>query len=68
MPAKKEFTSAEEAQQYIEFLRQRNRERAKVFYDTKIKTDPEKYQKYLEKSNRNATKYYHTHKNLTVEV
>ena len=43
MPAKKEFSTAEEAAEYIEFLRRRNRERAKEFYENKIKTDPEKY-------------------------
>ena len=37
MPAKKEFSTAEEAAKYIEFLRRRNRERA---------TDPENM-KYL---------------------
>jgi hypothetical protein len=35
MPAKKEFSTAEEAAEYIEFLRRRNRERAKEFYDNK---------------------------------
>ena len=43
MPAKKEFSTAEEAAEYIEFLRRRNRERAKEFYENKIKTNPEKY-------------------------
>jgi len=43
MPAKKEFSTAEEAAEYIEFLRRRNRERTKEFYDNKIKTNPEKY-------------------------
>ncbi len=41
MPAKKEFSTAEEAADYIEFLRRRNRERAKEFYDNKIETNPE---------------------------
>jgi preprotein translocase subunit Sss1 len=49
MPAKKEFSTAEEAAEYIEFLRRRNRERAKEFYDNKIKTNPEKYKQFLEK-------------------
>ena len=49
MPAKKEFSTAEEAAKYIEFLRRRNRERAKEFYDNKIKTNPEKYKQFLEK-------------------
>ena len=46
MPAKKQFSTAEEAAEYIEFLRRRNRERAKEFYDNKIKTDPEKYKQF----------------------
>ena len=36
MPPKKVFETAEEAAEYIEFLRRRNRERAKQFYDNKI--------------------------------
>ncbi len=40
MPAKKEFSTAEEAAEYIEFLKRRNRERAKEFYDNKIKLIP----------------------------
>ena len=40
MPAKKEFSTAEEAAEYIEFLRRRNRERAKEFFDNKIKLIP----------------------------
>ncbi len=33
MSPKKVFETAEEAAEYIEFLRRRNRERAKEFYD-----------------------------------
>ncbi len=40
MSAKKEFSTAEEAAEYIEFLRRRNRERATEFYDNKIKLIP----------------------------
>ncbi len=43
MPPKKVFETTEEAAEYIEFLRRRNSERAKEFYDDKIKTNPEKY-------------------------
>ncbi len=46
MPPKEVFETAEEAAEYIEFLRRRNRERAKEFYDNKIKTDPEKYNNF----------------------
>ena len=49
MPAKKEFSTAEEAAEYIEFLRRRNRERAKEFYDNKIKTNPENYEVFKNK-------------------
>ncbi len=35
MPLKKVFETAEEAAEHIEFLRKRNRERAKYFYDLK---------------------------------
>ncbi len=40
MPAKKVFETPEEAQQYLEELRRRNRERAKYFYDNKLKLIP----------------------------
>ena len=46
MPPKKVFETAEEAAEYIEFLRRRNRERAKEYYDNKIKTNPEKYKQF----------------------
>ncbi len=46
MPPKKIFTTAEEAAEYVEELRRRNRERSKAHYDKKIKTDPERYQKF----------------------
>ena len=68
MPPKKVFETAEEAAEYIEFLRRRNRERAKEFYDNKIKTDPEKYKQFLEKCKKPSNDYYHKNKNLTVKV
>ncbi len=49
MPAKKEFSRAEETAEYIEFLRRRNRERTKEFYENKIKTNPEKYEVFKNK-------------------
>ncbi len=49
MPPKKVFETAELADEYIEFLRKRNRERAEEFYDNKIKTDPGKYKQFFEK-------------------
>ena len=68
MPPKKVFETAEEAAEYIEFLRRRNRERTKEFYDKKIKTDPEKYKQFLEKCKKPSNDYYHKTKNLTVEI
>jgi hypothetical protein len=37
MPAKKVFETPKEAQQYLEELRRRNRERAKTFLTIKLK-------------------------------
>ena len=68
MPVKKVFATPEEAENYIEELRRRNRERAKIFYENKIKTNPEKYQQFLNKCKKHNNEYYHTHKNLTVEI
>jgi hypothetical protein len=36
----------EELAAYVEVVRQRNRTNAKKYYDEKIKTDPEKYDKF----------------------
>ena len=68
MPAKKEFSTAEEAAEYIEFLRRRNRERAKEFYDNKIKTNPEKYAVFKNKCKVHSNNFYHKNKNLSVEI
>ena len=68
MPAKKEFSTAKEAAEYIEFLRRRNRERAKEFYDNKIKADPEKYEVFKNKCKKPSNNFYHKNKNLTVEI
>ena len=46
MPAKKEFSTAEEAAEYIEFLRRRNRKRAKESMIIKLKLTS-KNMKYL---------------------
>jgi hypothetical protein len=45
MPPRKVFETPEQAAEYIEELRRRNREKAKYFYDNKMKTNPEKYKK-----------------------
>ena len=62
MPAKREFSTAEEAAEYIEFLRRRNRERAKEFYDNKIKTNPEKCEEFKNKYKKHSNDYYHKNK------
>jgi hypothetical protein len=59
MPAKKEFSTAEEAAKYIEFLRRRNRERAKEFFENEIKTDPEKYEVFKNKCKKHSNNFYH---------
>jgi hypothetical protein len=40
----------EELAAYVESVRQRNASNAKKYYNEKIKTDPEKYTKFLQKS------------------
>ena len=40
----------EELAAYVEVVRQRNAANAKKYYNEKIKTDPEKYHKFLVKS------------------
>ena len=49
MPIKKNFENNEDAIKYIEELRQKNRERARNYYNNVIKADPEKHRKYIEK-------------------
>ena len=68
MPPRKVFETPEQAAEYLEELRRRNRERAKYFYDNKIKTDPEKYKQFLEKCKKPSNDCYHKTKNLTVEI
>ena len=68
MPPRKVFETPEQAAEYLEELRRRNRERAKYFYDNKIKTDPEKYKQFLEKCKKPSNDFYHKTKNLTVEI
>ena len=68
MPPKKIFATAEEAAEYLEELRRHYRERAKAHYDNKIKTDPEKYQQFLQKCKKPNNDFYHKNKNLYVEI
>jgi len=44
---------------YVESVRKRNATNAKKYYETKIKTDPEKYNKFLEKCKRANLKNYY---------
>ena len=68
MPPKKIFETPEQAAEYLEELRRRNRERAKYFYDNKIKTDPEKYKQFLENGKKPNNDFYHKNKNTFVLI
>ena len=48
----------EELAAYVEVVRQRNAANAKKYYNEKIKTDPEKYEKFKVKCAEAAKKYY----------
>ena len=58
----------EELAAYVEVVRQRNAANAKKYYNEKIKTDPEKYNKFLNKCRAPSPnrKYYHL-KQMTIE-
>ena len=56
----------EELAAYVEVVRQRNTANAKKYYNEKIKTDPEKYNKFLNKCRAPNRKYYHS-KQMTIE-
>jgi hypothetical protein len=57
MPAKKVFEIPEEAAEYNEFLRRRNSERAKEFYDNKIYTNPENMKNIKNKCKRHSNDF-----------
>ena len=48
----------QEMVQYVETVRARNRFNTKKYYNEKIKTDPEKYEKFKVKCSKTSTKYY----------
>jgi hypothetical protein len=48
----------EELAAHVETVRQRNAANAKKYYETKIKTDPEKHNKFLYKCRAPNCKYY----------
>jgi hypothetical protein len=50
----------EELAAYVETVRQRNAANSKKYYEQKIKNDPEKYAKFLDKCRAPNRKYYHT--------
>jgi hypothetical protein len=56
MPIKKNFESNEDAINYIEELRQKNRERAHNYYHNVIQADPEKHKNHLEKCKQTKVK------------
>ena len=56
----------QEMAQYVETIRARNRFNAKKYYNEKIKTDPEKYHKFLVKCKEPNRKYYHS-KQMRIE-
>ena len=61
MPVKNCFLPrAEEVAKYVEFLKRRNREREKDFYENKIKIDFEKYE-----TNKNKCK---KHNNIFIII
>jgi len=51
--------SAEELSAYVEKVRSKRRASAKKYYDEHIKTDPEKYEKFLNKCKKANKTYYH---------
>ena len=58
----------EELAAYVESVRQRNAANAKKYYNEKIKTDPEKYHKFLVKCKEPNRKYYHSKQIETVII
>jgi len=50
----------EEVIAYAERCKQQNRDRVNRYYHNTIKTDPEKYQTFLKKCQKNNSKYYHS--------
>jgi len=61
------MTTAELAA-YVESVRKRNAANAKKYYNEKIKTDPEKYEKFKVKCAKASKKYYsHTSRFLKAE-
>ena len=53
---------------YVESVRKRNAANAKKYYETKIKTDPEKYNKFLEKCRAPNLKYYYKKQSTDIDI
>ena len=58
----------EELAAYVETVRQRNAANSKKYYEQKIKNDPEKYAKFLDKCRAPNRKYYHSKQIETVII
>jgi hypothetical protein len=54
-----QIMTPEELAAYVESVRKRNAANSKKYYETKIKTDPEKYNKFLNKCRAPNLKYYY---------
>ena len=52
--------SHEEVIAYAERCKQQNRDRQNKYYQNTVKNDPVKYQRFLEKCQKNNSKYYHS--------
>ena len=52
--------SHEEVIAYAERCKQQNRDRQNKYYQKTVKNDPEKYQRFLEKCQKNNCKYYYS--------
>ena len=52
--------SHEEVIAYAERCKQQNRDRQNKYYQNTVKNDPEKYERFLKKCQKNNSKYYHS--------
>ena len=52
--------SREEVKAYAEKCKQQNRDRQIKYYQNTVKNDPEKYQRFLKKCQKNNSKYYYS--------
>ena len=52
--------SHEEVIAYAERFKQQNRDRQNKYYQNTVKNDPEKYQRFLKKCQKNNSTYYYS--------